>query len=295
MGRYPSLLASLIASATCGYDGGLRCLRSITIALLLVTSACGQQATLADPELPQSGVPTPDTKPASESAESPLVTIDETKKTTPSSIELAFETGEGMAELLRDRADEVAETSSAAGSFIKGSATARLDELGSASCVAIPKNSAEEQLGVAGVSVYDDALTDEERDDIELGDWLVAFGALVGIYCPERLPELDLTAPELTGETEFARFRAAADDLPDLPVAVTAFLADLSDEQLDSLQATACAAISPDLSADDLGAAIISTYDSSLSPTDQLSLSLADYGELFGMMVGWFCPELIPR
>ena len=169
----------------------------------------------------------------------------------------------------------------------------RVDELAAVSCGAVGPSMGAAELGIEGFSTYD-SLTLDEQAQINLDDWVVLFGALLGYFCPDNLPDLDLESTPTDG-TEVERFRTIVTEVSGVSGETEAFVATLSDERLDALQQIACDASSPDLTTEGFGVIIVRSYDADLDAGEQTGIGLAAYSELYGALVGWFCPGKLPR
>lgn len=169
----------------------------------------------------------------------------------------------------------------------------RIDQLAQDSCATVSPDMTDSALGLAGLAAYDN-LTSQERGEITEQDWVVFYGALAGFFCPENLPEIDLDAAPLTEGTPVDQFRSVVSQIDGVSIEAEDFVADLSDERLDEIQGLACVSTNSDMTTEEFGLAIVSSYQSELTETERSAISLSGYSELYGTMVGWFCPANLP-
>jgi hypothetical protein len=169
----------------------------------------------------------------------------------------------------------------------------RVDELAAEACATVTGDMTDSQLGLAGLAAYS-GLTMQEKQQVIQTDWVVFYGALVGFFCPENLPSIDLDgAPPVEGSS-IEQFRAVVSQIDGVSTEAAGFVTGLTDERLDELQILACRDSSSDMSTEDFGLAIVSSYGNDLSEAEGAALSLSAFSELYGALVGWFCPANLP-
>ncbi len=169
----------------------------------------------------------------------------------------------------------------------------RIDELAADACSRVAPGMNDTELGVEGIAAYNE-LTDDEQATVELDDWVILYGSLIGFFCPNNLPDLDgLVAPPADG-TAVEQFRAVVTDVDGVSAEAESFVAGLSDERVDELQSRACDNTDTEMTTEDFGVAIVTSYDAELSAREQDDVSLTGYSELYGALVGWFCPANLP-
>ncbi len=169
----------------------------------------------------------------------------------------------------------------------------RIEELAAGACAGVRPDMTDSQLGSAGLAAYD-GLTAEEQQIIVEADWVVFYGALVGFFCPDRLPLGSLEDAPPTEGTAIEQFREVIIGLDGVSGEAEAFTAGLADEQLEELRDAACSTATRDMTTEDFGLIIVSSYDEDLSDADRQVVSLSAYGQFYGAVVGWFCPENLP-
>ena len=268
----------------------LRCRLLTALAVIpLIAAACSGGDAEADQNDLQSATITTVATTTTTAAETTTTTSPQESVTTES----APQPGSSEATAFKSLAPDIVGVSDGVLSFIEGLEPGRVDALAAVSCAAVSPTMGAAELGVEGFSTYE-TLTPDEQQNINLDDWVVLFGALLGFFCPENLPELDLEATPAEG-TEVERFRSIVTEVSGVSAETAAFIATLSDERLDEIQRTACSASSPDLTTEEFGVIIVQSYDADLDVGEQGGISLAAYSELYGALVGWFCPGNLPR
>jgi uncharacterized protein YdbL (DUF1318 family) len=199
----------------------------------------------------------------------------------------------GEAIAFKSLAPDIVGVSDGVLTFVEGLEPVRVDQLAAVSCGAVGPSMGAAELGVEGFSTYE-TLSPDEQARLSLDDWVVLFGALLGYFCPDNLPDLDLETTPTEG-TEVERFRTIVTEVSGVSAETEAFVATLSDERLDALQQIACDASSSELTTEDFGVIIVRSYDADLDVGEQSGIGLAAYSELYGALVGWFCPGNLPR
>ena len=178
-------------------------------------------------------------------------------------------------------------------SFVGSLDLLRIDELAADACSFVPSQFTDTALGERGLAAYD-RLTAAEQSALAVDDWVVFYGALIGFFCPEILPEVDLDGGQ-AGGTALEQFRDIVTELSGVSAETESFVAGLSDERVNELQTIACASTSDAQSGEDFGAVIVDSFESDLTPEEAAAIDLAGYSELYGSIVGWFCPGNLPR
>ncbi len=177
--------------------------------------------------------------------------------------------------------------------FVSGIDPVRVDDLAAEICGSVSSSMSDTELGVKGLAAYE-TLAPQERSSVSVDDWVVFYGAIIGFFCPENLPDLDLEAMPAEG-TEVERFRSIVTEVSGVSGETETFVASLTDDRLDELQAVACGSSSAELTTEDFGVVIVRSYDADLTATEIEGIGLSAYSELYGAMVGWFCPGNLPR
>lgn len=264
-------------------------------ALFLLLTACSSTADEPnDSELNSATITVP-----AESEENPAVDTS-APPTTASTTTIAETTTTAEARIASDEAQafkqlapDLVGVSDGVTSYVAALDPVRIDDLAESTCGTISLSMSDSELGVKGLSAYD-GLPAEEQAAIGIDDWVVFYGAIIGFFCPEKLPEVDLEATPAEG-SEVERFRAIVTELSGVSAEAEAFVTSLTDERVDELQTIACEATSGDMTTEEFGVVIVESYEADLTPAETDAIGLAGYSELYGTMIGWFCPGKLPR
>ncbi len=197
------------------------------------------------------------------------------------------------AESFKTLAPTITELQGEVADFVDATEATRIDQLAAGACGAVSADMTDQELGIEGLSAYGE-LSERESELIALQDWVVFYGALIGFFCPENLPEFDEDAAPLGEAGEVEGFRAIVTDVDGVSVETEGFVAALSDARIEELQALACAGTNPDMNTDDFGLSIVTSYGDDLSDAESDAITLSGYSEFYGALVGWFCPSNLP-
>jgi hypothetical protein len=178
--------------------------------------------------------------------------------------------------------------------FVATASEARIDELAADSCAAVRPAMTDRELGVSAFDTYD-LLVPAEQEALALDDWMVLYGAMLGFFCPANLPEAVLEPGALASGDDIDGYRALIADYEGISADAGAFVAALGDDRIDELRRIACAATTAETTSEAFGLAIVESYSADLTDGEREDLSLNAYSELYGGMVGWFCPDRLPR
>ncbi len=169
----------------------------------------------------------------------------------------------------------------------------RIEQLASAACAEVRPDMTDSQLGSAGLIAFDQ-LTPDEQQMIGEADWVVFYGALVGYFCPDQLPLGSLDDAPPTEGTATQQFREVITGLDGVSAEAEEFTVELTDQRLEDLRDQACATAASDMTTEDFGLVIVSSYGNDLTDDERQAISLSAYGQFYGAVVGWFCPQNLP-
>lgn len=198
------------------------------------------------------------------------------------------------AESFKILAPTISELGDGVFSFVEGTEPVRIDELAEQACNSVTVDMSDNEVGLQGLAAYNE-LTADEAQLIDLEDWVVFYGAMIGFFCPEQLPNFDAQASAPLDGAGAEGFRTIISDVDGVSVETETFVAGLDDQRLDDLQASACANTDPEMNTEDFGVAIIDSFGSDLTSLESDAISLSGYSEFYGALVGWFCPSNLPR
>lgn len=173
--------------------------------------------------------------------------------------------------------------------YVASTGDRELNDLAAVACELVEPDMSPTELGVVAISVRE-SLGDERP---ELDDFNVVFGALAGIACPERLPLDDwgLEPPAPAGDAD--SFRGGLIGMWQASESPARFLRTTDDDRIESLGDTACADFVGPASSD-LVDASSRHYDEILTAEERALITRHRYREMFGALVGWFCPGQLP-
>lgn len=178
--------------------------------------------------------------------------------------------------------------------FVAATDAARIDVLADQACGVASASLGESELGLQSLASYD-RLSPTEQEMITVEDWVVFYGSILGYFCPENLGQtVKDKAPAPSGDAA-EQFRATIATLDGVSPEAVQFVTSLDETDFAELQTAAC---NPDQVApesDTFGLAISASYDTDLTATQRDELSATAYSELYGAIVGWFCPSNLPR
>ena len=178
--------------------------------------------------------------------------------------------------------------------FVAAATEARIDELAADSCAAVRPAMNDRELGVSAFDTYD-LLVPAEQEALAVDDWMVLYGAMLGFFCPANLPEAVLEPGAVAGGGDVDGYRALIADYEGISAETGAFVAALGDDRIDELQRIACATVTAETTSQEFGLGIVESYSADLTEGEREDLTLNGYSELYGGMVGWFCPDRLPR
>ncbi len=178
---------------------------------------------------------------------------------------------------------------------VQSMGTGRIAELAERSCVEVDPELTAGELANAAYRSYD-RLSSQEQTAVDLDGWVLVYGALVGAYCPDRLPLAAVRAgPSPDADDELGSFRAVLPELRGLSRSTLDFALDLSDDRIQQLSGLACAATDAGSTPASFWADIDRSHRHHLTDDERASIDRDGYGELYGAMVGWFCSANVPR
>ncbi|MGH1488362.1 MAG: hypothetical protein ACRBK7_03055 [Acidimicrobiales bacterium] len=279
-----SLLLFVIATA-CTDGGNGSQIQSGTVLASSSTSVLASTTSAAPPSTTTS----PSSSAAAPSAES----------TTSTTTELAV--ASAVAESYKILAPTIAELGQGVYDFVAVTEANRIDQLADRACSDTSPDMNDSELGLQGLAAYDE-LSAEERTSIALGDWVVFYGSLLGYFCPENLGQGNAASAPSPEGTELEQFQAVVSQLDGVSSETDAFAETIDDTRLTDLRSVACpapesgSASEPEsgVSNEEFGLAIVTSYETDLTEVERDQLSLSGYSELYGAVVGWFCPNNLP-
>ena len=202
--------------------------------------------------------------------------------------------GSSGAEAFRSLATVAARLGPEVQGFVADAPAGRIDELAARTCSGVRPRMTGRELGLDAFDGYQ-RLEPGEREVLTADDWMVLYGALLGSFCPRNVPDLPLDVGVPAADDDVGSYRRLLEELAGVSADSRAFVAGLPDARIDELRGIACAATSSDTSSREFGMAIIESYETDLTVGDRGAVTVTDYGELFGALVGWFCPDRMPR
>lgn len=194
------------------------------------------------------------------------------------------------AEAFKDLGPTVTRLPAAVGRFIAEADATRIGQLAANACAIVDPSMTDAELGTQGIELYDQ-LDAGEQQRLDVNQWVLLFGALLGYFCPEQLPDLGTAAGAVS---TIEQFRSVVGTIEGLPAEAEEFVVRLGDERLDRLHRAACAGTDAGMTAEQFGLAIAASYDADLTEGEREAIALPAYSELYGAIVGWFCNENLP-
>ncbi|MEM8922959.1 MAG: hypothetical protein AAGD35_05610 [Actinomycetota bacterium] len=173
--------------------------------------------------------------------------------------------------------------------FVDEATDVELASLAETTCALLDSEMSAADLGASVLLAHDQLDLD---DRIGTDSFSLVFGALAGLHCPDRLP--------ISGERTAPTYRtpsllAEADGWWPADHPVAAVLDSMENERLDRLGVAACALADGARSTAEIGAAAEIHRSEHLHQTERRLLDRETHAELFGALVGWYCPGLLPR
>jgi hypothetical protein len=168
-----------------------------------------------------------------------------------------------------------------------------LDRMSARACERIGPELSQVELGAASLEMWDQ-LPEDDVQTIDGADFSILFGVMIGVSCPDRLPEGTDPAALPLDRSAIDAYRQALPTLwaPDHPA--RRFVASLGDDRLQQLQASACRFSDAGHSPAEVGTAVGAHYGAELSAVERAEIDLGTYPEVYGSLVGWFCPDRLP-
>ncbi len=178
-------------------------------------------------------------------------------------------------------------------SYVTSASDQDLEDLAATACALIEPDMSKAELGTATHEARD-GLSDDDQDLLDIADFGVVFGATAGLACPERLPVGVDPPPKLRNQGLIDSYREAVPTLwsPDHPA--SRFVTGIGDDRLHELQASACRFSATTHSPAEFGTVVIAHYSAELTSAERSAIGTADYPEVYGSLVGWFCPDRLP-
>lgn len=174
--------------------------------------------------------------------------------------------------------------------FAGATTDAELNGLATTACRLVEPDMSQAELGTVSLSMHGDSAPDDLTDS----EFSLVFGALAGLQCPERLPIADRAADLPPPAEGSGAFRAGLDGLWTAEHPVRRFVDNTPDERLELLRISACAFATEELGISEFGLVALDHYDRELTDEERGQIGSGDYAEVFGAVVGWFCPERLP-
>lgn len=170
-----------------------------------------------------------------------------------------------------------------------------LTDLADEACAAVEPDMSTAELGataLGGGATLETLAPGLRPDEVSL-----VFGALAGLHCPERLP---LSGLRIGDDREppaglVDGFRATVTDLWPSTHPLVAFVGEADEGRIDELASAACALASAEHTTVQFGMAVAEHRTRDLTDSEARTLGTDGHQELFGALVGWFCPERLPN
>lgn len=174
--------------------------------------------------------------------------------------------------------------------FLENVSDNRLDELSTTACDGFGAEVSITELASAVVALHG-ALDDAERELLDLNELRVGMGILVAFHCPDRLPEEGSLLEVEFALGDLVSYRLNLSSLLGDVHPATSFIESLSDQRLDELKRSACSVEVADRSLAEFGLIAVEHHGDALSSAEKDQIGRGHYVELFGSLLGWFCPE----
>lgn len=178
--------------------------------------------------------------------------------------------------------------------FIDQASDGELDALAATACGLVEPDMTRTELGAASIEARLQ-LDPDDQELLDLTEFGAVFGAAIGLSCPDRLPVSVEPPPGPRDQITIDGYRELVPTLWGPEVPARRFVATVSDDRLHLLQVSACRFSDPDHSTTETGTAVLAHHRSELTAEERTQISLDDYAEVFGSLVGWFCPDLVPN
>ena len=178
--------------------------------------------------------------------------------------------------------------------YIESASDDELAALTTTACGLITPDLSRSELGTVAVTARSQ-LSAEHQDLLDITEFGVIFGAVAGLACPDRLPLAIAPTATPLDQTAIDDYREAVPSFWTPHHPARRFVTTLTDERVHELQASACSFSAPEHSATELGTAIIAHHSAELTAEERSRIGTDIYPEVYGSLIGWFCPEHLPN
>jgi hypothetical protein len=260
---------------------------TVLAGLVLIIAGCAPTSSSAgDGEsLPPSSSVSGDPSQASTSS-TPSATSDGDESTAPAPLPLAEALRAFVAE-----SDDVPDTVE---QYVTSASDQELEELGSQACALIEPDMSRSELGTVAYQARTSLLSDDDQALLDITDFGILFGATAGLSCPEQLPIGVEPPPEPRNQDLIDGYRETVPGYWSPDEAPSRFVAGIGDDRLHELQESACRFSAAGQTATELGTAVLAHHSAELTPDEKAAITPADYAEVYGSLIGWFCPDRLP-
>lgn len=162
-------------------------------------------------------------------------------------------------------------------------------------CIRVEPDMSTSELGAAALATTAELV--DLTPTLSADEVSLVFGALAGLHCPRQLPLSGLRldrADSRPPSAGVAGFRTTVQDLWPARHPLPELIAAIGDARLIELADGACDLANPGHSATQFGLASLAHHEGVLDDTERAALGATWHAELFGALVGWFCPERLP-
>lgn len=225
-----------------------------------------------------------------QSSPSPAADSDPDGGTTTTTAQLVELT---TAEAFRVFVDEADDVPPDVDIFARTASDAELEQLATTACSLIEPDMTAAELGTIAF-IARGQLSDEQQALLDIADFGVVFGAIAGLSCPQRLPIGGEQPVQRRDQSAIDGYRQAVQSFWPTEHTAVRFVAMMTDGRLHELQQSACAFSSVDQTGAEFGTAVIAHHRAELTATERNAIEIATYPEVYGSLVGWFCPERLP-
>ena len=178
--------------------------------------------------------------------------------------------------------------------FVTAASDQELDELATETCALIEPDMSRSELGTVTYEARASLLSEDDQDLLDIADFGIVFGATAGLACPEQLPIGVDPPPEPRNQDLIDGYREVVPDYWSPEETPSRFVAGIGDDRLHDLQGSACRFSAAGQTATEFGTAVLAHHSAELTPDEKAAITAADYAEVYGSFIGWFCPDRLP-
>ncbi len=172
---------------------------------------------------------------------------------------------------------------------------AQLTDLAELVCATVEPDMSTAELGATALGSGADLAA--VAPDLRPEEITLVFGALAGLHCPEQLPlsGVRLGHDDVEPPADLVEgFRATVAELWPPTHPLPAYAAATADARLRAQSAAACDLASAEHTTVQFGLAVAQHRAQVLTQDEAAALGADGHQELFGALVGWFCPDRLP-